>query len=65
MVIIRIGEGRIATGKILERDTHYYTIDEKEDAIEDVINTGRQYRIYISRHNKKYEHITFDELKEL
>lgn len=63
MVIIRIGDGRTPSGKILDRDTHYYMLSEKEDAIKDAIESGK--KIYISKHNKKYEELSINELKAL
>lgn len=62
MVIFKIGEGRTPSGKILDRDTHFYTLSEKAHAIEDAVKTGKN--IYVSRHNKKYIKLTLEELKE-
>lgn len=63
MVIIKIGEGRSPSGKILDIDTHFYRLDEKEHAIADAIKTRKN--IYVSKNNKKYYQISLNELKEL
>lgn len=63
MVIIRVGEGQSSSGKILDRNTHWYKIEEKEHAIKDAIESKK--KIYITYHNKKYVEISIDKLKKL
>ena len=63
MITIRIGEGRSKYGKILDRDTEWYTDSEKDDAIKCAMNTGK--KIYISENRSPFKEITLQELKEL
>lgn len=63
MVIIRIGEGQSLSGKILDRNTHWYKIEEKEHAIKDAIESEK--KIYITYHNKKYVEISLNKLKNI
>ena len=56
--IFRIGEGRSPSGKILDRDTHYFS--DKQNAIDDFYQTGKN--IYVTVNNQKYRQITIDEL---
>lgn len=70
-MIIRVGDGQTKYGKILDPETHYYNYikgkydSEKEHVIQDVIERGYQYHIYVSKGNKAYQQISFDELKNL
>jgi len=58
MVSIRVGEGQSSCGKILDKDTRWFT--EINGAIEYHLLTGK--RIYISVHNKKYFEVSLNEL---
>lgn len=61
--IIRIGDGRTSTGKILDPDTRWFAFDEKDYAIKEAISTGK--RIYISKNKGAYKLITIAELIDL
>lgn len=63
MVTIRIGAGRTKYGKILDRDTEWYTLEQKEHAINAAIRTGK--KIYISDKRQPYQEITLEELRIL
>lgn len=58
--VFRIGDGRSASGKILDRDTHWYRVYMKQYAIDYYNKTGKN--IYVSVNNQKYRQITIDEL---
>ena len=61
MVIIRVGEGRSPSGKILDRDTRWFK--EINAAMKYHLLTGK--KIYISKDNKKYVEISKSTLKFL
>lgn len=61
MVIIRVGEGRSPSGKILDRDTRWFK--EINAAMEYHLLTGK--KIYISKDNKKYVEVSKSTLKFL
>lgn len=63
MTTIRIGAGRSKYGKILDRDTKWYTLEQKEHAIECAVETGK--KIYISEKGSAYKEITLKELRNL
>lgn len=63
MTIIRIGDGRSPSGKILDRKTTWFRLEEKEDAIREAMKTNK--KIYISRNNSKYFEISLDTLELL
>lgn len=63
MVTIRIGAGRTKYGKILDRNTEWYTFEQKEHAINAAIRTGK--KIYISDERHPYQEITLEELRNL
>ena len=63
MTTIRIGEGRSKYGKILDRNTEWYTYAQKEHAIEAALRTGK--KIYISEKRNPYTEITLEQLKAL
>lgn len=62
-LLIRIGDGRTPSGKILDPNTHWFAFEEKEDAIKDAIETGK--RIYVSRNKGAYRQITIGQLMDL
>jgi len=70
-MIIRIGDGQTPSGKILDKNTHYYLYlkngdtSEKEHAIQDVIEREYYNHIYVSKSNKAYQQINFEQLKKL
>lgn len=63
MTTIRIGDGRSKYGKILDRNTKWYTLEQKDHAIKCAIETGK--KIYISEKGSAYKEITLNELKSL
>lgn len=66
MVIIRIGEGRSPSGKILDKETQWLNIsslENKLDAIKIVEETKK--KIYLLNSHKKYEEITLAQLKAI
>ena len=63
MTVIRIGDGRSASGKILDKETTWFRLEEKEDAIVEAMKTNK--RIYVSRNGKRYKEITLEQLKAL
>lgn len=63
MITIRIGDGRTKYGKILDRDTTWYTYNQKEHAIEAAISTGK--KIYISEKGRAYVEISLENLRNL
>lgn len=42
MTTIRIGDGRSKYGKILDRNTKWYTFEQKDHAIKCAIETGKK-----------------------
>lgn len=62
-MVIRVGKGQTPSGKILDRNTHWYT--DKNNAIEYIIKNHKEYDIYISVNNKAYRKITLKELRNL
>ncbi len=69
MIIIKVGEGRSSSGKILDHNTQWYaynkikSIDERKEAIEYAISTKRD--IYISGNKKSYRKVTPEQLMNL
>lgn len=69
MIVIRIGLGQTASGKILDRKTTAFVInrktsqDEKTHAIEQHLKTKKP--IFISRNGRKYQEITLTQLRNL
>jgi len=66
MVKIRIGLGRSSSGKILDKETRWYNLDQdgsKELAIIDACETKKP--IFVSYSNRKYQEITLEKLKAL
>lgn len=62
-IVIRVGEGQSSSGKILDRCTHWYNINEIDAAIKYAKETHR--RIYISKNNQKYQEYTINQLIKL
>ena len=65
MTIIRLGLGHTSSGKILDKETHWYNLEnDKNDILKDV-NISLNKPIFISRNKTKYEEITYNELVDL
>lgn len=68
-VEIRVGDGRTASGKILDRYTMYHLynpgkrIDERKHAVEEARRTGKQ--IWISINGRKYRRSSITEILTL
>ena len=65
MIIVRLGLGHTSSGKILDKETHWYVLEnDKNDILKDV-NILLNKPIFISRNKTKYEEITYNELVDL
>lgn len=66
MTIIRLGLGQFSSGKILDKHTHWYSLenDRNEDILNDV-NISLNKHIFISKNKTKYKEITYNELVNL
>ena len=65
MTIIRLGLGQTSSGKILDKETHWYVLEnDKNDILKD-INISLNKHIFISRNKTKYEEITYNKLVDL
>ena len=65
MTIVRFGLGQTSSGKILDKETHWYILEnDKNDILKDV-NISLNKHIFISRNKTKYEEITYNELVDL
>lgn len=65
MTIVRLGLGHTSYGKILDKETHWYNLEnDKNDILKDV-NISLNKPIFISRNKTKYEEITYNELVDL
>lgn len=51
MTVYRVGEGRSASGKILDKHTQWFT--KLEDAVDYAVKTGK--KIYVSSGNSRYQ----------
>lgn len=60
-IIIRLGLGRSRSGKILDKDTKWFT--DKNEAINNFVSTNKP--IFISVGGKKYKEINIDQLIKL
>jgi len=66
MVIIRIGEGRSPSGKILDRETQWLNISSLENKLNAIkIAEETKKKIYLSNNHKKFEEITLAQLKAI
>lgn len=52
MVVIRVGEGRSPSGKILDKETKWFQLESVYEAIKYHLDTGK--KMYISKNNSKY-----------
>ena len=65
MTIVRLGLWQTRSGKILDKQTHWYVLEnDKNDILKDV-NISLNKPIFISRNKTKYEEITYNELVDL
>lgn len=65
MTIVRLGLGQTCSGKILDKETHWYNLEnDKNDILKDV-NISLNKPIFISRNKTKYEEITYNKLVDL
>ena len=65
MTIIRLGLGQTSSGKILDKETHWYVLEnDKNDILKDV-NISLNKPIFISRNKTKYEEIMYNKLVDL
>lgn len=65
MTIVRLGLGHTSSGKILDKETHWYVLEnDKNDILKD-INISLNKHIFISRNKTKYEEITYNKLVDL
>ena len=65
MTIIRLGLGQASSGKILDKQTHWYVLEnDKNDILKDV-NISLNKPIFISRNKTKYEEIMYNKLVDL
>ena len=62
-VVIKIGEGQLPSGKILDRNTKWYNLSSYKEAIQDAENRHRN--IYVSINNQKYRKFTVEQLIKL
>ena len=60
MIIVRLGLGQTSSGKILDKETHWYNLEnDKNDILKDV-NISLNKPIFISRNKTKYEEIMYN-----
>ena len=65
MTVVRLGLGQTSSGKILDKQTHWYVLEnDKNDILKDV-NISLNKPIFISINKTKYEEITYNELVDL
>ena len=65
MTIVRLGLGQTSSGKILDKETHWYNLEnDKNDILKDV-NISLNKPIFISRNKTKYEEIMYNKLVDL
>ena len=65
MIIIRLGLGQASSGKILDKQTHWYNLENDRNNILKDVNISLNKPIFISRNKTKYEEITYNELVDL
>ena len=62
-IVIKVGEGQSPSGKILDRGTHWYNVNEYKEALQYANETNRN--IYLSFNKKKYLKYSKERLIEL
>lgn len=65
MTIVRLGLGHTSSGKILDKETHWYNLENNKNDILKDVNISLNKPIFISRNKTKYEEITYNELVDL
>lgn len=65
MTIVRLGLGHTSSGKILDKETHWYNLENDKNDILKEVNISLNKPIFISRNKTKYEEITYNELVDL
>ena len=65
MTIVRLGLGHTSSGKILDKQTHWYVLENNKNNILKDVNISLNKPIFINRNKTKYEEITYNELVDL
>ena len=65
MTIVRLGLGHTSSGKILDKQTHWYVLENDKNNILKDVNISLNKLIFINRNKTKYEEITYNELVDL
>ena len=65
MTIVRLGLGQTISGKILDKQTHWYNLENNKNDILKDVNISLNKPIFISRNKTKYEEIRYNELVDL
>ena len=65
MTIIRLGLGQTSSGKILDKETHWYNLENDKNNILKDVNISLNKPIFISRNKTKYEEIMYNKLVDL
>lgn len=65
MIIVRLGLGQTRSGKILDKQTHWYVLENDKNEILKDVNMSLNKPIFISRNKTKYEEITYNDLVNL
>lgn len=65
MTIVRLGLGQASSRKILDKQTHWYNLENDRNNILKDVNISLNKPIFISRNKTKYEEITYNELVNL
>ena len=65
MTIVRLGLGYTSSGKILDKETHWYNLENDKNEILKDVNISLNKPIFISRNKTKYEEIIYNDLVNL
>ena len=65
MTIVRLGLGQTSSGKILDKETRWYNLENNGKDILNDVNISLNKPIFISRNKTKYEEITYNDLVNL
>ena len=65
MTIVRLGLGHTSSEKILDKQTHWYVLENDKNNILKDVNISLNKPIFINRNKTKYEEITYNELVDL
>ena len=63
MTVIRVGEGQIKSGKILDRDTRWFKLKDAEEAIRYAQDMNKE--LYVSINKQGYRKINIEMLLRL